>query len=281
MSTADRITPVERDPAKVTVLVVTDPAGRTETPPLPRPRVAIHLGSSVYMVCERGGQKHRGLAVHGDIDIVPAGTHCVWEPNRADTALIVAIEPDLLSSAAEELGLNRNRLEVINRFQVRDSQIEHIGWALKSEMEAGYPTGRTFLNSLSTALAFALIRRHSSSTGVLPFPSATKISGHRLRQALSYIEDHVRQDLSLSDIAQAAGVSVSQLKTSFRQHTGVPVHQYVIQRRVERAASLLSQGELSISEVAEQAGFAHQSHLAKHMKRILGCSPKEVRATRP
>jgi AraC family transcriptional regulator len=276
MSAAHSITHFEYESENVSVRVVTDPAGRIETPPLPKPRIAIHLGSSVYMVCQRAGQKHGGLAVHGDIDIVPADTACVWEPNGPDSALIVSINPEVLASAAEELGLSRDGLEVANRFQVRDSQIEHICWALKAEMERGYPTGRLFLDSLSTALAAALVRRHSSLAS-LPNASSTRMSGHRLRQVFTYIEDNLQQDLSLNQIAQAAGVSASHLKTTFRQLTGMPVHQYVIQRRVERAATLLVQGRLSISEVAHGAGFAHQSHLARHMQRLLGCSPKAVR----
>lgn len=276
MGAVQSITHFEHEAENVSVRIVTDPAGRIETLPLPKPRIAVHLGSSVYMVCQRAGQKHRGLAVHGDIDIVPAHTACVWEPNGPDSALIVTINPDVLASAAEELGLNRNRLEVVNRFQVRDSQIEHICWALKAEMERGYPTGRTFLDSLSTALAAALVRRHSS-LAALPTAAHTCISGQRFRQALSYIEANLQQDLSLNEIAQAVGVSASHLKTTFRQLMGSPVHQYVIQRRVERAATLLVQGRLSISEVAQETGFAHQSHLAKHMHRLLGCSPKAVR----
>ena len=276
MGAVHSITHFKCEAGNVSVRVMTDPAGRIETPPLPNPRIAIHLGSSVYMSCQRGGQKHGGLAVHGDIDIVPADTSCVWEPNGPDSALVVGIDSDVLATAAEELGLNRNQLEVINRFQIRDAQIEHICWALKAEMEGGYPTGRIFLDSLATALATALVRRHSS-LAALPIPSSARMSGHRLRQALSYIEDNLKGELSLSEIAHVAGVSVSHLKTTFRQLTGSPIHQYVIQRRVERAAILLAQGKRSISEVAQETGFAHQSHLAKHMQRILGCSPKTVR----
>ena len=114
------------------------------------------------MVCQDGRLKHRGWAVHGDIDIVPAQTPCVWEPNRHDTALIVAIEPALLSITAEEAGHKADSLELLNRFQIRDPQIENICWALKAEMETGFTTGRIFLESLATARAAALVRRHSS-----------------------------------------------------------------------------------------------------------------------
>jgi AraC family transcriptional regulator len=55
------------------------------------------------------------------------------------------------------------------------------------------------------------------------------------------------------------------------------VHQYVIQRRVELAKTLLLRGEMSITEVALAAGFAHQSHLARHMRRALGMPPRAVK----
>jgi len=270
------VTLIEPQKYKLSACLATDPAGRTETPALRRPRIAVHLGRSVYMVCQHGPVKHRGWGVHGDIDIVPAGTPCVWEPKEPDTALIVAIDPRLLASAAEQLGIPANGVEVVDRFQIRDAQIENICWALKAEAQAGYPTGRIFLDSLATALAAALVRRHSS-VAVVSCPANKRMSGHRLQQALSFIEDNLKSNLSLSEIANAAGVSVSHLKNTFRQETGMPVHQYVIQRRVERAKALLCESALSIQEIAVETGFAHQSHLANQMRRQLGYSPKAVR----
>jgi AraC family transcriptional regulator len=51
----------------------------------------------------------------------------------------------------------------------------------------------------------------------------------------------------------------------------------VIRRRVERAAALLRKGDMAVSEVALLTGFSHQSHLATHIKRALGVSPKDLR----
>ncbi|WP_163284644.1 helix-turn-helix transcriptional regulator, partial [Enterobacter hormaechei] len=69
---------------------------------------------------------------------------------------------------------------------------------------------------------------------------------------------------------------ISHLKALFRQTMGMPVHQYVIRRRVERAKALLLAGEMPISQVALAAGFAHQSHMAHCMKRLLGVTPRQV-----
>jgi AraC family transcriptional regulator len=104
----------------------------------------------------------------------------------------------------------------------------------------------------------------------------TGLSSSQLRQVVEYIEEHLDQDLSLARLAGVVGVSASHLKTVFRRSTGLPVHEYVVQRRVERAKALLLRGELPASQVALEAGFAHQSHMARWMRRVLGVTPTAV-----
>ncbi len=229
MSAAQTVVSFRKDTGQLAVLLVTDPPALMEIPAMRRPRIAVHSGRSVFMECRRAGMTHRGLAVHGDIHIIPAGTPCIWEPKQPDTALIVTIGPGLLLQAAEDLELHADGMEVVNRFQIRDAQIEHLCWALKAEMEAAYPTGRLFLDGLATSLAAAMVSRHTSLVGAI---SGVRLSmrGQRLRKVLSYIEDNLEQNMALGEIAQFVGASVSHLKTTFRQATGMPVHQYVIQR---------------------------------------------------
>lgn len=92
----------------------------------------------------------------------------------------------------------------------------------------------------------------------------------------SFIEEHLDQPLSLAAIADVAGVSASHLKTLFRRSTGLPVHRYVVQRRVERARQLIVRGDLPASQVALAAGFAHQSHMARCLRRALGVTPSAL-----
>ncbi|WP_354115263.1 helix-turn-helix domain-containing protein [Bradyrhizobium sp. LA7.1] len=54
----------------------------------------------------------------------------------------------------------------------------------------------------------------------------------------------------------------------------------LLRRRVEHARQLLLQGDRKLSDVALAAGFAHQSHLAKWMRRELGRSPSELRRSK-
>jgi AraC family transcriptional regulator len=262
----------------IRVALQADPAGIVEMQPQQKPLVAIHVGRPVYLECRHGNKRHAGLAIHGDIDIIPSRISASWEMHETDTALIISISPELLSQLASESGFDVGHLELRDRFQIRDPQIEHIGWALKAEIEQGYPGGPRYFESMATALGIQLLRNHSSlyRTKVAPEPANGRLPSWKLKQLLTYIEHNLSEHLSLEDIANAGGLSVSHLKTSFHKSMGMPVHQYVVRRRVERAALLLQEGNLSVSQIALEAGFSHQSHLARHMRRVLGVSPRDL-----
>jgi AraC family transcriptional regulator len=163
------------------VSLLTDPPGLIEVPGQEETRVSIHVGPSVQVSCRRAGYYHRGTAVHGDIHIIPARTPSVWEVKGKDTFLTLSVAPELLKRVAEELGLGPGGVEIRNRYQVRDTQLENIGWALKEEMECGYPCGRLYFDSLATAVATRLICHHSSKSVEMRRPNK-RLSDRRLRR---------------------------------------------------------------------------------------------------
>ncbi|MGB6016783.1 MAG: helix-turn-helix transcriptional regulator, partial [Nodosilinea sp.] len=74
-----------------------------------------------------------------------------------------------------------------------------------------------------------------------------------------------------------AGMSAHYFSQLFKQSTGFAPHQYVIRCRVERAKTLLAQPHTPIADIAYQVGFAHQSHLNRHFKRLVGVTPGQWR----
>jgi AraC family transcriptional regulator len=256
--------------------LISDEPGIVEYPGSARVMISLHVGPSVAVDCRRGGERHRGTNIHGDLEIIPPHLGGVWELKARDTALVIGLKLRVLERVAEDSGSDPSRLRIYNRFQARDTQIEHIGWALRAEMESGYASGRAYMDGLATGLASRIVRNHSS----LARPSrATKAAmpGRKLKVILGYIEDNLGRDLGLEEIAGVAGLSVSHFKSVFRKSLGVPPHQYLIRRRVERAATQLRKGRTPIGQIALENGFCHQSHLALHTRRVLGLTPQELR----
>lgn len=258
--------------------LLTDPPGIVESPGSDRLCVCIHAGAPVFALCRHGKERHHGTVIYGDIDIIPPDTPASWELKGKDVDLVIGIKQEFLRAIASDSGRDASDLEFRSRFQVRDSQLEHIGWALKSEMESGYPSGRLYLDSLATAFAARILANHSSLSR-LPNGHDGKMSHRKLREVLCFIEENLGRHIPLFQLAAISGLSVSHFKVLFRRSVGLSAHQYLIRRRIERAEALLLHSRLPIGQVALEVGFCHQSHLAMHMRRILGVLPREVRQT--
>jgi AraC family transcriptional regulator len=264
-------------PAGVAFQLRKDSMGMLEVPGFENVIVCAHVGASAKIACLRDGRRYNGTAAHGDIDIIPAATPSVWEmKDENDTTLLLSLPQPLLRTVASESGLDPARMEICDRFQIRDTGLETLCWAVKREMEAGCPSGRLYLDGLALAVASRVVARHSS----VAKPATERIEGLRgrkLKQVLSFIEEQLAEDVSLAQIAAVAGISASHLNTLFRISMGVPVHKYLIERRVERAKTLLMEDSLSMAEIAAASGFAHQSHMARHMRRVLGLPPSAMK----
>ncbi|RKH08632.1 AraC family transcriptional regulator [Corallococcus sp. CA047B] len=242
-------------------------AGVMELESVPDHRLKIHAGTPLRGAC----RVHRFVYTQGDIDLFPAGMSDVWENQDASASVLVRLSPALLRRAAEDMGRDPDRAGLEPRHQFRDPQIEHIAWALDADRRAGHPGGLLYTECLGLALSVHLLGRYPA-----PFGRERGLSKPQLRRVTEYIEEHLDQNLSLARLAGVAGVSASHLKTLFKRSTGLPVHGYVVQRRVERARMLLQRGGMSAGEVALEAGFSHQSHMARCMRRVLGVTPSVV-----
>lgn len=91
------------------------------------------------------------------------------------------------------------------------------------------------------------------------------------------IVDHIRANLSrritVAELAGIARLSAFQLSRAFRREHATTPYRLVLEMRIEHAKDRLRAGA-TISETALQAGFADQSHLTRHFRRLTGMTPK-------
>jgi AraC family transcriptional regulator len=115
----------------------------------------------------------------------------------------------------------------------------------------------------------------TTASSFYTYPAPSDIYAYT-QQVKGYIEGHLHEPLSLSELAKNGGFSVFYFARRFKQYTGLSPKQYVLRKRLERAYTLLRQGQTTVSEVAYQTGFTDQSHLVRYFKKCWGQTPKEV-----
>jgi AraC family transcriptional regulator len=269
-----RATSVDDGWSGIAALIYDTSGGFAQSQPAGYYCFSMHLSAPVHTVCRCEGKTSARLQVVGDIDLIPVGVSAAWEDDGPTTMIGVKLEPWMVRSEAENMGMSSDRIAVPPQLQLRDPLIEHLLWALRAELESDEPLGRVYAESLGTALASHLLRRYARPN----IDGQRRIdSNRRLRRVLEYMHDNLSADLSLFELASIAGLSPTQFKVVFKQTVGMPVHQYVIRRRVEYAVGLIKGGDLPLSEIAMQAGFSSPSHMAKLVRQITGLSPAEIR----
>ena len=246
-------------------------AGSHRIPAAAEHRVGVHVGAPVRAVCRCNGERAARIQAHGDADVIPAGLDGEWSDDGNCTILRIWFADDFVRNTFDQLGLRASGAQIRPQFQLRDTRFQHLAWAMRAELEADEASDPLYAESLSTAMIVRL-----AGVSVVRDNKRRTLSPHAAARVIDYIEAHLDERLTLSELAALVELSVPHFKVLFRETMGVPVHRHVLQRRVERAKALLLQGTLSASQVALEVSFAHQSHMAHWMKRLLGVTPREL-----
>ncbi|WGD50300.1 AraC family transcriptional regulator [Bradyrhizobium sp. CB1650] len=133
-----------------------------------------------------------------------------------------------------------------------------------------------YIEALSKVLLHELARVKASgcrSTMVCKGGLAT----WQKRVVVSYIEDHLADQICLMTLAELVKLSQHHFCRAFRQSFGVPPHQYHVKKRIERAKQLLVDREMSITDVGLAVGYSQASSFSLAFRKMTGESPREYR----
>lgn len=123
-----------------------------------------------------------------------------------------------------------------------------------------------------------IIARESRCTGMeLPRVRVNALPKWRLRRVEQYVADHFDRCISLSELANVAGLSRMHFAAQFRAATGYRPREYLLYHRTEHAKTLLATTERPLAEIALAVGFSTQAHFSTVFKRISGESPARWR----
>lgn len=124
-----------------------------------------------------------------------------------------------------------------------------------------------------------LIRHFSrkSAPDEIGLSSADRISFNRIRDVITYVEEHFREPISLQDIAGHLGLGREYFCRFFKKNMGMSFLRYLNEVRISHVYRDLEQTDAPIAEIAEKNGFHNQKLFNRTFREVYGCTPSAVR----
>lgn len=132
-----------------------------------------------------------------------------------------------------------------------------------------FSSGDRYSRELSSATLKALLTAlHRQLPGQIP---------PKIAQVQTYIQNNYAQPITNRDLAQLVGYHEYYLNRLFAQHTGMSLHEYLLQVRLNRANYLILNTDMELKAIPEQVGFGSYPHFSGYFKQVYGCSPAQYR----
>jgi AraC-like DNA-binding protein len=217
------------------------------------------------------------LVYRGDSYVTPPASLFVVHPgevhsNRAHdrrgcSYRTIFADADLMRRAAAELGAEGSGLPFFPSADVFDRDL--LGRYAEGHSAFERPASALERQSALLDLLTVLVARFAEQR-----PVSREFGQERraVTRARDYLSEHYAENVTLEELARVANLSPFHFSRVFAEQTGMPPHAFQIQLRVERAKALLREG-WAIPQVASQTGFADQSHLTRHFKRLAVVTP--------
>ena len=167
------------------------------------------------------------------------------------------------------------RVPARTEIEFRDQELTAVLRSMVGEVARGCPHGRLFAESLSLGVALRLQQRAASRPG--DRRERGKLTPTQVRSVQDLVESRPGESLSLASLAAATGFSPAQFVRLFKNTVGCTPYQYVLRKRLERAKELVLAGGLPLAAIADETGFASQSHMTAAFVRVFRAPPGEMR----
>ena len=231
--------------------------------------LALHLGGSrrVRAITDHG--LSRAQSIPGMVTILPPDhVHAFRTEGSVRVASVHLPRPRSGSPLAP---LARGAAA---RFAFRDRYVSAAMEALLRAAQVGHEARHGYAQKLAKALLSHLALWADT------VPEEPSHDDFVLNELMAWIDGHLRQKLSLDELAGRAHMSRALFTRRFRDATGLSAHQYLTRRRVEVAQSLLRDTDQDLAWIAQETGFSSQSHFTAWFREVTGATPGRYRERR-
>ncbi|WP_339259313.1 helix-turn-helix domain-containing protein [Paenibacillus sp. FSL R5-0749] len=224
----------------------------------------------------------------GNVFVINGDTHHAYKDPYDFRICNIMFSPEMLASAGPDLRKSngfqalfvlepfyRNIHSFPSKLSLSISSLEYVESLISfmiEEYQSKQQGYQTMLISRLTEMVVYLSRQYDTQE--------KGIEGNNLMHlanAISFIEDHYLEPLSLEDIAGKSNISIRHLNRIFRSYYQMTPISYLQKLRLEKACHLLKNGNMSITEISYECGFNDSNYFTRQFKKTFGKSPKTYR----
>lgn len=189
----------------------------------------------------------------------------IWIPDEA----LVVVADELRAAVTGPLDIDSGQPFYDDRMRTL-AQLLLMGAADTS------PCGSFYMGQVALAL---IVHLATARGGMVDASELQKggLAPWQTKRAQQLMTARLDAEISLADVAQECGLSLSHFSRAFRQAVGASPHAWLMRRRVDAAKSMMHTDRLPLSEIALACGFADQSHFTRVFSRETGASPGQWR----
>jgi AraC-like DNA-binding protein len=248
---------------KIRVLLAGRLLNRDGSTLLESPAAHLHV-----CVGARGGGYH----IAGQLPTTLVVLHCAPELLSERLGLPLADAPDPLRALAGP-GLAAG---VSNRVSLTPELFRAAQWIHASRYSVLSTVRAAYLEALAMEMVCQIVTDLSSGGGAQTCGrSLLSRDRRRVHEARDYLSQHYASPPTIPQLARMVGMNQTKLKAAFKQLLNVTIYEYVLQRRMEVAAQMLVEAELSVAEIAYRVGYEYPANFSCAFKRYYGRLPRD------
>ena len=158
------------------------------------------------------------------------------------------------------------------------SSMEALFDCLLRQQKANCPSELSAAASLVAAIVYLLAQCYYDNPKSNRQPWNTADNAQLLRRCIVYVDTHYTQSLNAEILAKKFGLSQSALSAAFQQRTGLPVHKYIVQKRIQKAQMLIRTHEdMALSDIAAKCGYLDNSTFYRNFLKVTGIAPAKYK----
>ena len=248
---------------KIRVLLSGRLLGRAGEVLLQSPQAQVHV-----CLGERGG----GYQIATGIPATLVVLHCAPELITARLGLAFEEAPGALRALSRS-GLASGASE---RVSLTPELFRAAQWIQASRFSVLPSVRAAYLEALAMEMVCQIVSELSAEdAGARSGRSLSARDRRRIHEARDYLSQHYASPPTIPQLARLVGINQTKLKSAFKQLLNLTIHEYVQQRRMEAAAQLLVEAELSVAEIAYQVGYDYPANFSCAFKRYYGRLPRD------